>query len=127
MSSSAINLLIHLSFISQIIPGYKINVKSNSIVEAESSFGSIFRYMYGESRKETITYIGDIITKVIEIAPKEDHNTQICLIDALRKSIEGINNLKATYENDIYYLAKLSSEILRIEHFIKGMCEIDKC
>jgi hypothetical protein len=123
MSSSAIELITQLDFISRIEIGFKVNVKSNTIIEAGSSYGSVSRFIFGESRQETINFINHVITLVIEITPKEDPNTQICLVDSLRKSIEGINNLKITYEKDIFYVAKLSSEIIRIEHFIKWMSE----
>ena len=126
MSSNAIDLVTHLSFISQIVPKYKVNVKQHSVVGSDSSIGSIVRYINGESRYDTINYIKGVITKVIETTPKEDITTQICLIESLRKSIEGINNLKVTYENDIYYIAELSSEIIRIEHFIKWISNVDK-
>jgi hypothetical protein len=122
MSSTAIELLTHLSFIAAIIPGYKINVKTNTVTGSDSRTGSVFRFISGESRKETIKYINNIITRVIETTPKEDPNTQASLIDSLRKAVDGINNLKSTYDNDIYYVAELSSEIIRIEHFIKWMC-----
>jgi hypothetical protein len=119
MSSTAIELITQLDFISRIETGFKVNVKSNSLVDADSSYGSVSRYIFGESRLETISFVNHVITRVIEIAPKEDPNTQVCIIDALRKSVEGINNLKITYEKDIFFVAKLSSEIIRIEHFIK--------
>jgi hypothetical protein len=123
MSSTAIELITQLDFVSRIEIGFKVNVKSNSIIEAASSYGSVSRYIFGESRQETINFINHVITRVIEITPKEDPNTQLCLVDSLRKSIEGINNLKITYEKDIFYVAKLSSEIIRIEHFIKWISE----
>lgn len=126
MSSSSIEVMTHLVFISQIIPGYKINVRTNTVVNAESSLGSIMRYLYGESRQETLKYINNVITRAIEITPREDPVTRNCLIDAMRKAIEGIDNLKATYEDDIYYNAELSSEKMRIEHFIQWMLDTNR-
>lgn len=118
MSTTAIELLTQLDFLSRIPTGVKVNVKNYSVIEANSNIGSVTRFLNGESRQETINYITTIINRIIEITPKEDSNTQLILIDRLRKAIEGINNLKVTYESDIYYVSKLTSETTRIEHFI---------
>lgn len=119
MSTAVLDIITHLTFISYIGPGYKINVKSNTVVEAESSHGSILRYITGESRKHTLNYVNDIITKAIDLGSKEDENSRMSIVEAMRKCIEGINNLMTTYEKDKYIVAKLTSEILRIEHFIR--------
>lgn len=119
MSTAALDIITSLTFISYIGAGYKINVKSNTVVEAESHTGSLLRYVCGESRKHTVQYINDIITKAIDLASKEDENSRFSIVEAMRRSMEGINNLMITYEKDRYIVAKLTSEILRIEHFIR--------
>lgn len=119
MSTAALDIITSLTFISYIGAGYKINVKSNTVVEAESHTGSLLRYVCGESRKHTVQYINDIITKAIDLASKEDENSRFSIVEAMRRSMEGINNLMITYEKDKYIVAKLTSEILRIEHFIR--------
>ena len=119
MSTAALDIITSLTFISYIGAGYKINVKSNTVVEAESHTGSLIRYVCGESRKHTVQYINDIITKAIDLASKEDENSRFSIVEAMRRSMEGINNLMITYEKDRYIVAKLTSEILRIEHFIR--------
>ncbi len=123
MSTAALDIITSLTFISYISVGYKINVKSNTVVEAESHKGSFMRYVYGESRKHTVQYINDVITKAIDLASKEDENSRYSIMESMRKSVEGINNLMITYEKDRYIVAKLTSEILRIEHFVRQVTE----
>lgn len=123
MSTAALDIITSLTFISYIGPGYKINVKTNTIVEAESHTGSLMRYISGESRKHTVQYISDIVTKAIDIASKEDEYSRFSILEAMRKAIEGINNLMVTYEKDRYIVAKLTSEILRVEHFIRQVSD----
>lgn len=124
MSTAALDIITALTFVSYIGPGYKINVKSNTVIEAESHIGSLTRYISGESRRHTAQYINDVITRAIDLASKEDENSRISIVEALRSSIEGINNLMVTYEKDKYIVAKLTSESLRIEHFIRQIDEI---
>lgn len=125
MSTAALDIITSLTFISYIGAGYKINVKSNTVVEAESHTGSFMRYISGESRRHTVQYINDIITKAIDLGSKEDENSRYSIVDAMRKSMEGINNLMITYEKDKYIVAKLTSEVLRIEHFIRQLSTHD--
>lgn len=119
MSSMALEVLTELSFIANITPKHKINVKNSSVTSSDSKVGSIMRYITGESREGTINYINHVITKAIEITPKEDSTTQQSLITTMRSAIEGIRHLKITYEDDVFFTAKLSAEIMRIEHFIE--------
>lgn len=123
MSTAALDIITSLTFISYIGIGSKINVKSNTVVEAESHIGSVMRYISGESRRHTVQYINDVITKAIDLASKEDENSRVSIMDSMRKCIEGINNLMITYEKDRYIVAKLTSEILRIEHFVRQVTE----
>jgi len=123
MPSSAIELLTQLTFVGKIPSGSKVNVRNSTLIEAESNFGSVLRYMTGESRDNTITYIRNTITKAIEIIPTSDPITQSSLVDSLRHAVEGINNLTETYKDDVYYVSKLETEVKRIDHFIKWMSE----
>lgn len=109
-------LLVKLNILSMIECGKKINLSTMSFVDSTSWWGSLSRTIYGESRKNMIVHLYQIINQSIE-AIEEYKNTELqpILIEHLTKAKIGIQNLATTYHHDPNIVAQINVCISNIE------------
>ena len=103
-------LLVKLQFLSMIQPGLKPNVNNGlSFSHSQSWFGSIYRYIYGESKDKFIYDLRNIIDRAIDalVEYQDNPKLQATLANYLYASRNGIHNLLMTYKHDPEYIAKL--------------------
>ena len=94
-------LLTKLTVISLIEKDYKLNVSNLSFVASTSWSGSVSRYLYGESRKNLMTMLNNVIQDTIHaIADYENTEFVKLIVNHLLASRDGIVNIKYTYEKD---------------------------
>jgi len=85
----------------------------------------IQRKAYGDGKKETIKFLDDFYTKLVQENTKlllnnSDENVEIIakLVEKMEKSLVGINNLIETYK-DYYYI---TAQLRVLAEFVKSHC-----
>lgn len=104
-----------LAEIAKIKPGETISNNSFKILSHNSWFTSFYRFYYEENRNTTFDMISSIMIEACVIT--EDDKDIIVDIHA---ALEGIENLKVTYERDIITVQKLEKLIEEVESFLSG-------
>lgn len=110
-----LDLMSKLNFLGMLERGKKINWNNLSFSDSGSFSDSIYRYVYGESRKGLIYHIYQIIDQAIK-AIDEYNKTEFCsiIVNGLANSKNGIQNLKTTYQKDPCIVAQLEACISNI-------------
>lgn len=113
MANSSDFTTIHnkLVFISTIRKGDKVCFKTLVKVPYNSWFGSFIRYYTGESRDTNLTELYDLIADIKCIMNNLGIHYTFLLRGDIEKAIEGLKNLKHTYEDDINFQSKIKSII----------------
>ncbi len=133
-------LLINLKIIANIQKNGRIKRSIDGIISLDSDYlfyQSIRRFLNHDSRKQSIFEINSVITeaheKIKEIvnnrymvpqnSNKEEfvNNTELLLLiyNALKSSLEGIQNLKFTYVDDHNTVSQLDIIILKTNNILK--------
>lgn len=101
-----------------------INHYGRVAIHKDNKLTALRRWVYGENRIKSLHYINTIINDTIDKISQFDHSTDSLeisyrnqLLDMLNQTIAGIENLKITYEDDIYTVSYLDSMISRIKLF----------
>ena len=127
-------LLISLCVLSKVNVNDKIylNRHGKIAIHQDNTFTAIYRTFFGESREKSLHFVNTIINDTIEkiYSLQVDTNNSINqqyvnqLIQVLNKCINGLNNLKITYKDDVYTVSYFESIIERIRFhnwFFKDM------
>ncbi len=133
----------NLDTISRIQNGHKLYINSENTINIEEPymFQGIWRYCYNISRKDALhvlnkllndieiyynaLYIKNIESRKLFVGntPKFNENDTLAftkIISKLEKSIEGIENLKKTYETDTDTCTELTKLITKIKSLIQN-------
>jgi hypothetical protein len=131
----------NLDIIARIKDGHKLYINSDNTINIEEPymFQGIWRYCYNISRKDALhvlnkllndieiyynaLYIKNIDTRKLfnDHQPKfsaNDHLAFTTIISKLDKSIEGIENLKKTYESDTDTCTELTKLVNKIKSLL---------
>ena len=111
-------LIVNLTILSQVEKNRKLLTKDTYLnMEQKSQLlqvpESVRRWWRGDNRDNTLKKIDLIINKAIDFIDND-------VIEYLRKSIKGIENLKETYTDDTQTRARLDVVIDRINNAIEG-------
>ena len=111
-------LIVNLTILSQVEKNRKLLTKDTYLnMEQKSQLlqvpESVRRWWRGDNRDNTLKKIDLIITKSIDVIDNE-------ILEYLKKSIKGIENLKETYTDDTQTRARLDVVIDRINNAIEG-------
>ena len=100
------DIITKLKFISTFEIGQKMD-SNNFKIESNNIMTPIKRFIYGDSRDNTIKFLNNTIDRSFEIIQcysNSDRKSEIILcsniINDLNKSIQGLNNIKETYKED---------------------------
>jgi len=114
-------IISNLKFIGKIKAGEQINIDSLSIC-SRNMFSGVYRSIYGESRDKTFYFFSLTIKRAFEkiqayINSDRISDKMLCknLIQNLYYSIEGLNNLKETYNDDRGFVCDLETLIENIQ------------
>tara|TARA_B100000035_G_scaffold267373_2_gene240398 strand:- start:2962 stop:3441 length:480 start_codon:yes stop_codon:yes gene_type:complete len=128
------NILLNLEIIRQIKEGDKLAIdilpgSTKLFVDSSTLFSGPKRWYYGYNREDNIKFIEElivIIEKTSEIIIDGNHNELANnLKNAIKNSINGLNNLKITYINDSITIAKLTLIINRLNKVICNLENIE--
>lgn len=138
------NILINLNILSKIKPYDKIYINKDNLITIEynSIFQGFFRFIYNNGREKNITNLNTFYNSVFNIID-EMLNSQYLLLNNnldienddfiktftnlkkinfyLKSSLEGLNNLRKTYNYDIVTDSKLEIIINNIEVYLIKM------
>lgn len=122
-----IEILSSLKFLQRIKPGDKIDTVSFKIQE-RSIYTSFNRMYYGEHRGKTIEFIRDTLDRSIlllkqKAASKINLNSGEDLYHNITKAINGIENFKRTYSEDIMFCSVVDSLISKTKHCLTEIAE----
>lgn len=121
MDPSTNDVISKLKFIGKIQKGDKINVKY-LYVQPTNWFTKISRTFYAtDNRSNAYHFIEQTITRSFEIISVNNQLAKMskinqCLLQDIKDSIQGIQNLKDTYKHDIMYCCKLDTLIDNIHY-----------
>lgn len=125
---------INLNILSQIQENDKlglttINNNVKLIVDKSSYVSSITRYYNGYNRITVIEYLKDFtnrLEKYIDLLVKGNLNEySIKIIPTIKNSINGLINLKNTYNNDSNVVSEISLIIDKFTNFMDRLKEIE--
>lgn len=117
-----------LKFIGKIQIGEKVNLKYMNI-QTDGLITQLTRTLNQENRNKTLTFLQDTINKTFEILKcyektKKNSDKIMCLnlIQDLKASKSGLNNLKETYSLDVKFVCDIDTLLQGIE---AKLCEIE--
>lgn len=109
------NINTKLTVLTKIKPGDKVCFRQLIPVPGNSIFSSFIRYYDGESRETNLNDLNDLLKSIRSSVSKFGIHHLYILLDNLEKAIEGLKNLKVTYEDDTVYVSKLDKIISEFE------------
>jgi hypothetical protein len=124
ISNNYKDVLTRLKFLGKIQPGEKINTKSCLSIVNNDWVTSIMRTFYTfDSRKNTLIFINDTMTSTFQLIEQLEHERDpMKSLDVLYKTlaecINGIKNLRQTYQKDKITVCQLETIIENIELFL---------
>jgi predicted alpha-1,6-mannanase (GH76 family) len=103
------SIIINLKVIAAIQPNDKINTSDNFLnIESKNLLPqSIKRWWRGDDRNESLSRLDELITEALT---RKDH----IVIDNIKNTITGLNNLKNTYSKCIQTVARINTIIEKI-------------
>ncbi len=133
----------NLDTIAKIKDGHKLYINSDNTINIEEPymFQGIWRYCYNISRKDTLHVLNKLLNDIeiyynalylkniesrklfVGNTPKFNENDTLAftkIISKLEKSIEGVENLKKTYETDTDTCTELTKLITKIKSLIQN-------
>jgi hypothetical protein len=126
------DILTKLKFISTFEVGQKIDC-TNLRVESNTIITPIKRFFMGDSRDQTIKFLNNTIDRSFEILQvylnSEKRSEQIIcnnIINDLRGSIKGLDNLKETYKEDKIFVCSIDIIIESINAKLLELAEMGK-
>jgi len=121
------HLLTALKVISMIKEGQKVCVRNGHLTLETQSTGvitSIRRWIHNDSRQTTVHYIKSVIQNSISVSKvHRNHISVDKIITGMEESLNGINSLIVTYNEDATVIATLQVLYNRISTELKGLSE----
>ena len=103
-----------IKFIGKIQIGDKVSLKEMQL-QNDGLLTPIYRILYQENRYKTLVFINDVINKSFELircysnsSKKSDKIMCSHLLDDLKSSRNGLNNLKETYSKDTKFICDIN-------------------
>ena len=125
-------LYVNLKVLAQLQPYQRLNTRQTLFqvtpVETNSRFFThmpewLRRWMEGSTRDSDFNRIRDIVYKAFKTMDRKSDRQKI--ITHLKEAIAGLNNLKKTYENDLTYMARITTLVDDIkEHVAQHVEEV---
>lgn len=109
-------LLVKLGIIGMIEPGKKLNVNTMTFSDSTSWLGSFTRSVNGESRKNLMTHLNNIIQQTIA-AINEYRETEFCklIVNKLAQAKLGIQALQNTYQSDPHIKSQIEVILTNVD------------
>jgi hypothetical protein len=135
------DLLLNLRILSKVPIGGRLNSSGDTMSISSSRISSLYRRFVGENRTGNIKSIEIIIDSVLYTV-KEIFNSKfydeenykleylkrkdkiLKYYQAMGRAIDGIKNLKDTYQNDIPTVSRLDIIVDRVEYFLNEYKDI---
>ncbi len=125
------SIIINLKIICKIQKNNKIKRSKDGIISIENNgfYISIKRFLKNDSRKQSVTELNSIIEETFNIITKYKNNESemvtykdqiISMYNDLNNSVNGLENLKFTYNKDNDISTRLEILIEKIKIFIKN-------
>tara|TARA_A100001015_G_C14862602_1_gene661001 strand:+ start:549 stop:986 length:438 start_codon:yes stop_codon:yes gene_type:complete len=114
-------LFVNLKVLAQLQPYQRLNTRQTLFqvtpVDTNNRFTEYFthmpewlrRWLEGSTRDSDFNRIRDLIYKAFKIMEREKERQKI--INHLKEAMQGLNNLKKTYETDLTYMARITTLI----------------
>ena len=127
-------LYVNLNVLAQLQPYQRLNTRQTLFqvtpLENNNRFTEYFthipewlkRYLEGSSRDSDFNRIRDLVYKAFNTMRDEQTRTKI--IEHLQKASVGLTNLKKTYENDLTYMARITTLIDDVKEHV-GQYNVD--
>lgn len=128
MSQTDEALYVNLKVLAKLQPYQRINTRHVlfhvSALESSDTYTKVFthvpefikRWWEGSTRDSDFARIRDLITKSLELLQNDKSRQKI--IEHLREAIQGLENLKKTYENDLTFKCRIVTLIENIRENI---------
>ena len=120
-SESRRSALTKLKFIGQIKPNEKID-NINIKIEDTTVFTPLKRWLYGDNRKNTLTFFNSTIERVFEIIDANVNSKKVSdrifcsnIINDLVTSLEGLKSAQKTYVSDKFFVCEIDVLIQNIQ------------
>jgi hypothetical protein len=139
------NSFTNLKILSKILVGDKLLYQDGLFyIDSWTYIQPIYRWYYNESRSSTLKYLNDFIQSVFnlieiiysnemgtlennyyiqvskpEIFNEENSTLLVNIINELQNAINGLNNIKQTYKQDIHFVSSIDILIEKIQVRIK--------
>jgi hypothetical protein len=111
------DIVIRLKFIGTFQPGEKVDIK-NLKIESNSILTPIKRFMQGESREHTYSFLNSTIDRSFEIVnaySKSEKMSErlLCknILEDMIKAIRGLQNIQKTYKDDKLFYCNIETII----------------
>jgi hypothetical protein len=121
-------ILINLKIISHIQKNEKLTKSFNGFIsiDHQSSYQFIKRFIFNDSRNHTVSEINSILNEthlyISELLKSNNKHLNLdilnILYNELSNCINGISNLKFTYQDDLNISSQLDIIILKFQHLI---------
>lgn len=124
------DVLLDLEILNQINEGDKLSVavipgEKKLFVDKNGYLTPASRWYNGYNREDSINYLEELMSKIEKagntIVTGNHEEDGVVLINAIKKGIFGLNNLKQTYINDSIIVAKLVLLINNMNTIIKKL------
>ena len=104
-----------LTMLSTIKKNEKIIISDEKIKIDDRIFQSIRRWFNNDNRYLSIMFLEDYLHRILKLLKT---NFEQSTMDLLVESLEGLNNIKETYQNDILIKKRIEFIIIKLNRFI---------
>lgn len=96
-----------MDLLSRLEPNQKICLKDQSIVDANSWTGSLYRYWYEENRDDLLKELRALVSHLSRYSE-----------ETVSQAIQGLNNLLITYQSDPFFCHEIALLVKEFEGFV---------
>lgn len=119
-------MLQNLRIVASIQPNEKLSTLGAVFSVYQASFSSsILRRWYGDDRQANAARVGELYNTALLACRNAEHENRAhavhMLSDLLRTSLEGLHNLKITYQKDVSTAAMIDVCIERVLAYVGGL------
>ena len=112
MNSITSDIISKLKFLSRIKSGQKVDTRAMRVQE-NTYFNAFIRTLFPDNRNNALVLFKDIIDRAFQaISQCQDTNVLMYnILDDIRHSIEGLENFKNTYADDVMFTCEIDTLI----------------
>lgn len=123
------DLLVRVRLVSSLEGGQRLRVSHGRVgIEAERPWTPVMRWLYGDSRDQTIAYVEKLVSE-IEGVMENVRDAGTWRIEQLRRMLpdlrRALDGLKVTYIGDPMANAQLDTLLDRVGHVASTGCDLE--